>query len=61
MYWSWLMEMQVHFLRGVGAIALGYPQNPDIEAAERKENYIVRIKNKKVLTKRFSMFIVCVN
>ena len=30
-------------LRGVGAIALGYPQNPDIEAAERKENYIVRI------------------
>ncbi len=30
-------------LRGVGAIALGYPQNPDIEAAERKENSIVRI------------------
>ena len=30
-------------LKGVGSIALGYPQNPDIEAAERKENYIVRI------------------
>ena len=51
MYWSWLMEMQVHFLRGVGAIALGYPQNPDIEAAERKENYIVRIKKQKGLDK----------
>lgn len=31
------------FLRGVGAIALGYPASSDVKAAERKENYIVRI------------------
>lgn len=30
-------------LRGVGAIALGYPASSDVKAAERKENYIVRI------------------
>ena len=30
-------------LRGVGAIALGYPQNADIEATARKENYIIHI------------------
>ena len=30
-------------LRGVGAIALGYPASSDVKAAERKEDYIVRI------------------
>ncbi len=30
-------------LRGVGAIALGYPASVDAKAAERKEDYIVRI------------------
>ena len=30
-------------LRGVGAIALGYPDSSDVKAAERKEDYIVRI------------------
>ncbi|WP_295292498.1 hypothetical protein [uncultured Catenibacterium sp.] len=30
-------------LRGVGAIALGYPDSSNAKAAERKENYIVRI------------------
>ena len=30
-------------LRGVGAIALGYPASSDAKAAERKEDYIVRI------------------
>lgn len=30
-------------LRGVGAIALGYPASSDTKAAERKEDYIVRI------------------
>ncbi|HIV02328.1 MAG TPA: nitroreductase [Candidatus Aphodoplasma excrementigallinarum] len=30
-------------LRGVGAVALGYPSAPAGEAAERKPNYIVRV------------------
>lgn len=30
-------------LRGVGAIALGYPVSLEVEVAERKENYIIRI------------------
>lgn len=30
-------------LRGVGAIALGYPASVDAKVAERKENYIVHI------------------
>ena len=30
-------------LRGVGAIALGYPASSDVKAVERKEDYIVRI------------------
>lgn len=30
-------------LRGVGSIALGYPEGPIKEAKERKDNYIVRV------------------
>ncbi len=30
-------------LRGVGGIALGYPDGAPVEAAKRKDNYIVRV------------------
>ena len=48
-------------LRGVGAIALGYPVSLEVEVAERKLYYLHINPHKKVLTNRINMFTICIN
>lgn len=48
-------------LRGVGAIALGYPVSLEVEVAERKLYYPYINPHKKVLTNRINMFILYIN